>query len=383
MKITKLETFHVRPRWLFLKIHTDEGIVGYGEPVLEGRARTVETAVNELAGYLVGKDPLRIEHHWQAMYRGSFYRGGPVLMSAISGIEQALWDIKGKYYQLPIYEMLGGACRDKIRMYGHLKTVAMERGNSIAQMVELAKQRKADGFTAAKYSIIPPILPIDNLAALDGHVERFAAVREALGREIDLAIDFHGRVSPAMAIRLAQALEPYYPMFIEEPCLPENVDTMVKIATSTTIPIAAGERLFTRWGFREYLEKQAVAVVQPDLCHVGGIFEARKIAAMAEVYYVTVAPHNPLGPISLAACLQLDACMPNFLLQEHPGMPEQWDLGVGYLKQPFVIENGSIALPTGPGLGIELDEAFLHAQSYDGAWDTPRLYHEDGSVADW
>ena len=383
MKITKLETFHVRPRWLFLKIHTDEGLVGYGEPVLEGRARTVETAVNELASYLIGKDPLRIEHHWQAMYRGSFYRGGPVLMSAISGIEQALWDIKGKYYQMPIYEMLGGACRDKIRMYGHLKTVAIERGNTIVQMVEVARQRKAEGFTAAKYSIIPPIQPIDTLAALDSHVERFAAVREALGKEVDLAIDFHGRVSPAMAIRLAQALEPYYPMFIEEPCLPENVDTMVKIATSTTIPIAAGERLFTRWGFREYLEKQAVAVVQPDLCHVGGIFEARKLAAMAEVYYVTVAPHNPLGPISLAACLQLDACIPNFLLQEHPGMPEKWDLGVGYLKQPFVIENGSIALPKGPGLGIELDEAFLQAQSYDGAWDTPRLYHEDGSVADW
>ena len=383
MKITKLETFHVRPRWLFLKIHTDEGLVGYGEPVLEGRARTVETAVNELAAYLIGKDPLRIEHHWQAMYRGSFYRGGPVLMSAISGIEQALWDIKGKYYQMPIYEMLGGACRDKIRMYGHLKTVAIERGNTIVQMVEVARQRKAEGFTAAKYSIIPPIQPIDTLAALDSHVERFAAVREALGKEVDLAIDFHGRVSPAMAIRLAQALEPYYPMFIEEPCLPENVDTMVKIATSTTIPIAAGERLFTRWGFREYLEKQAVAVVQPDLCHVGGIFEARKLAAMAEVYYVTVAPHNPLGPISLAACLQLDACIPNFLLQEHPGMPEKWDLGVGYLKQPFVIENGSIALTKWSGMGLELDEAFLQAQSYDGAWDTPRLYHEDGSVADW
>jgi galactonate dehydratase len=383
MKIVKLETFHVRPRWLFLKVYTDEGITGYGEPVLEGRARTVETAVNELASYLIGKDPLLIEHHWQAMYRGSFYRGGPILMSAISGIEQALWDIKGKYYNIPVYEMLGGACREKIRMYAHVKQVAIERGNSIAQMVEIAMQRKAEGFTAAKYSIIPPIKPIDTQAALESHIERFAAVREALGKEVDLAIDFHGRVSPAMAIRLAKALEPYYPMFIEEPCLPENVDTMVKIAASTSIPIAAGERLYTRWGFREYLEKQAIAIVQPDLCHVGGIFEGRKIAAMAEVYYATVAPHNPLGPISLASCLHLDACIPNFLMQEHPGMPEKWDLGVGYLKQPFKIENGFIDVPKGPGLGIELDEEAFQEKIYDGSWDTPRLYHEDGSVADW
>lgn len=383
MKIVRLETFHVRPRWLFLKMYTDEGITGVGEPVLEGRARTVETAVNELASYLIGKDPLLIEHHWQAMYRGSFYRGGPILMSAISGIEQALWDIKGKYYNMPVYEMLGGACREKIRMYTHVKQVAIERGNSVDQMVEIAKQRKAEGFTAVKYSIIPPVKTIDSMAALESHIERFAAVRAALGKEVELAIDFHGRVSPAMAIRLAKALEPYYPLFIEEPCLPENVDTMVKIASSTSIPIAAGERLYTRWGYREYLEKQAIAVAQPDLCHVGGIFEARKIAAMAEVYYASVAPHNPLGPISLAACLQLDACTPNFLMQEHPGMPEKWDLGVGYIKQPFTVEQGYITLPKGPGLGIELDEEALKDKIYDGGWDTPRLYHEDGSVADW
>ncbi|GGE02126.1 galactonate dehydratase [Paenibacillus nasutitermitis] len=383
MKITKLETFHVRPRWLFLKIHTDEGIVGYGEPVLEGRARTVETAIKEFERYLIGQDPMLIEHHWQVMYRGGFYRGGPVILSAISGIEQALWDIKGKYYNMPVYEMLGGACRNKIRMYTHVKQVGIKNGNSIDQMVEMARERKEQGYTAIKYSIIPPIRNIDTLAAVEEHVERFARVREAIGKDIDLAIDFHGRVSPAMAIRLAKALEPYYPMFIEEPCLPENVDAMVRIAQSTTIPIAAGERLFTKWGYRELLEKQAVAVVQPDLCHVGGILEAKKIAAMAEVYYRSVAPHNPLGPISLAACLQLDACIPNFLFQEHPGMPEKWDLGEGYLKNPFVIVDGYIPLPRGPGLGIELDEEAMKDKIFDGIWETPLLYEEDGSLADW
>jgi galactonate dehydratase len=383
MKITRLELLHVRPRWLFLKIHTDEGLVGLGEPVVEGRARTVETAIRELESYLIGQDPLKIEHHWQAMYRGTFYRGGPVLVSAISGIEQALWDIKGKYFGLPVYEMLGGACRDKIRMYGHIKRVAIAGGNSVEDMVASALQRKEAGYTAIKYSIIAPIRNIDTLAALEDATARFAAVRAAIGKEMDLAIDFHGRVSPAMAIRLAQALEPYYPMFIEEPCLPENVDTMVRVARSTSIPIAAGERLFTRWGYREVLEKQAVAVVQPDLCHTGGIFEARKIAAMAEVYYASVAPHNPLGPISLAACLQLDACIPNFLLQEHPAMDEGEDLGVGYLKNPFTVRDGYIDLPQGPGLGIELDEEALQTRLFDGSWDTPRLYHEDGSVADW
>jgi galactonate dehydratase len=383
MKITRLELIHVKPRWLFLKLYTDEGLIGLGEPVVEGRARTVETAVRELESCLIGQNPLRIEHLWQMMYRGTFYRGGPVLVSAISGIEQALWDIKGQYYGLPVHEMIGGACRDKIRMYGHIKRVAIAGGNSVEDMVASALDRKSAGYTAIKYSIIPPIRPLDTQAKLEEAVARFAAVREAIGPEMDLAIDFHGRVSPAMAIRLARALEPYYPLFIEEPCLPENVDTMVRIAQSTSIPIAAGERLFTRWNYREFLEKQAIAVVQPDLCHTGGIFEARKIAAMAEVYYATVAPHNPLGPISLAACLQLDACIPNFLVQEHPAMTEGEDLGVGYIKNPFVVKNGYISVPRGPGLGITLDEDALQDKIFDGSWDTHRLTHDDGSVADW
>ena len=383
MKITDLKTIHIKPRWMFLKIETDEGIVGWGEPVLEGRAQTVETAVHELKRVLIGADPLKIEHLWQLMYRGTFYRGGVVLGSAISGIEQALWDIKGKYYNMPVHEMLGGACRDRVRMYGHLKPAGHPGDFPIPDMLAIAEQRLKEGFDVVKYSIIPPIRPIDNMKMVDKVVERFAAVRDYVGKEVDIAIDFHGRVSPAMSIRLLQALEPYYPLFVEEPVLPENVDELVRVSRSTTIPIASGERLVTRWGYRELIEKQAVAVVQPDLCHCGGIFEARKIAAMAEMYYMQIAPHNPLGPISLAACLQLDACIPNVLAQEHPGMPNHEDLGVGILKKPFEIENGCIRIPTGPGLGIEVDEEALEAMKFDGDWEVPHLFFEDGSIADW
>ena len=371
MKITDLKMIHIRPRWMFLKIETDEGICGWGEPVVEGRARTVEAAVNEFRPMLIGADPLKIEHLWQGMYRRTFYRGGPILCSAISGIEMALWDIKGKYYNMPVFEMLGGAYRDKVRMYGHLKPTGHPGDFPIPDMLKITDTRLADGFTVMKYSIIPPIRPIDNMEMVDKVVERFAAVRERVGKKVDIAIDFHGRVSPAMSIRLLKALEPYYPLFVEEPVLPENVDEMVRVSRSTTIPIAAGERLFTKFGFRELIEKQAVSVVQPDLCHCGGIFEARKIAAMAETYYMQIAPHNPLGPISLAACMQLDACVPNLLAQEHPGMPDHADLGVGILKTPFKIEDGYIRIPEGPGLGIEVDESKLDALRFDGTWDTP------------
>ena len=378
MKITGLETFFVKPRWMFLEISTDEGIVGYGEPIVEGKARTVAAAIQELAGYLIGKDPRQIEHHWQVMYRGSFYRGGPILVSAISGIEQALWDIKGKLYNVPVYEMLGGPCRNRIRMYAWCDGATPEKA------AEAVRKRKQQGYTAVKTVLDAPVRNIDTLGYVEKQVERLAAMRQAAGQDMDIAIDFHGRVSPAMALRLAKAFEPHFPMFIEEPCLPENVDSLARIANMTTIPVATGERLFTRWGFREVLEKQAAAIVQPDLCHAGGILEAKKIAAMAEVYYGSIAPHNPLGPVSLAACLQLDACTPNFLIQEHFGMAEGWDRGEGYLKTPFVIKNGYIDLPTGAGLGIELNEDVVKERQYAGDWDTPLFFHpDDGALADW
>ncbi len=383
MKITRLEIIKVKPRWMFLKMHTDTEIYGLGEPVLEGHCNAVEAVIKEYEEYLIGKDPMQIEHHIQALYRGGFYRGGPIMLSAISGIEQAMWDIKGKYYNCPVYELLGGKCRDKIRMYTHIKRAGVAGEFAIEEMLSIAKDRLKEGYTALKYSIIPPIKAIENPENINKHIERFARVRELIGDGVDLAIDFHGRVSPAAANVLIEKLKSYSPMFIEEPCLPENVDCMVSIAQKTTVPIAAGERLFGKWQYRELIEKQAVSVIQPDICHVGGIFEGRKLAAMAEIYYMTVAPHNPLGPISLASCLQLDACIPNFLVQEHPGNADRSDLGVGYIKTPFVIKDGYIELPKGPGLGIELDEEALKDKIYDGNWTTPRIYHEDGSNADW
>ena len=383
MKITRLELIKVKPRWMFLKMYTDADIVGLGEPILEGHANAVEAVVKEFEDYLIGKDPMMIEHHVQALYRGGFYRGGPLMLSAISGIEQAMWDIKGKYYNCPVYEMLGGKTRDKIRMYTHIKRAGVAGEFPIEDMLAIADERLRDGYTALKYSIIPPIKQVDSPENTRKHVERFAAVREKIGWGVDLAIDFHGRVSPAMAVRLAEELKPYMPFFIEEPCLPENVDCMVNIARSTTIPIAAGERLFGKWQFRELIEKQAVSIVQPDICHCGGILEGRKIGTMAELYFGSIAPHNPLVPISLAACLQVDASSPNFLVQEHPGNPDNSDRGVGYMKDPFVIKGGYIDLPTKPGLGVELDEEAIKEKIYDGKWTTPRQQFEDGSIADW
>ncbi|MCC6443702.1 MAG: galactonate dehydratase [Armatimonadetes bacterium] len=372
MKITRLELLHVRPRWLFLKMSTDAGIVGYGEPVVEGRAQTVAAAVRELERYLIGQDPRRIEHHWQAMYRDAFYRGGPVLTSAISGVEQAMWDITGKWLGVPVYQLLGGHVRDRIRVYAHAGGATPE------EAARSARARLAEGYRALKTGVPGgPFKIVDTLAKVEHAVACFAAMREAVGPEVDIGIDFHGQIGPAMAVRLAKALEPHYPMFIEEPCQAQNVDVMATIARSTSIPVATGERLFTKWAFREVLEKQAAVILQPDLCHAGGILECKKIAAMAECYYAAIAPHNPLGPISLAAGLQLDACVPNFLCQE------QVSLGEGYLKAPFVIEDGYIALPTGPGLGIEPDEEALADKLFEGDWPNPQLRYEDGSVSDW
>ncbi len=371
MKIVSIDLTHIKPRWLFLKVLTDEGISGYGEPILEGKAQTVEAAVREFFRYLEGKDPRKIEHHWQAMYRWAFYRGGPIMMSAISGIEQAMWDILGKHLDQPVYQLLGGPVREKIRFYSGIG------GGDPEQCVAEAKKKLDLSFDAVKMAPFEATRISEKPGVLKEGVDKVAAVRSAVGDGVDIAIDCHGRLSPAMARAAAKGLEPLSPMFLEEPCLPENPKALALVARSTTIPVATGERLFTRWGFREVLERQAAAILQPDLCHCGGIMEGRKIAAMAETYYVGVAPHNPLGPISTAACLQLDACTPNFLIQE------QGSLGEGYLKRPFKIEKGYVRLPTGPGLGIEIDEDLIAAKRFDGSWDNPHLSFEDGSVADW
>jgi galactonate dehydratase len=361
IRITRLETFPVKPRWLFLRVHTDVGLVGLGEPITEGRAKTCAAAVEEIAPYLIGKDPRRVVHHWQAIYRHAFYRGGPILTSALSGIDQALWDIKGKALGVPAYELLGGPTRDRVRVYAHARTP------------EAVRQKRAEGFTAFKTGpfkrrparfVEPP-----GFVKLVG--DKFAELREAVGPDADIGIDFHG------AMLLIKELEPHQPMFVEEPVQCQNVDVMAEIARGTHLPIATGERVFTKWGFREILEKQAATVLQPDLCHAGGITETRIIAGMAEAYYAAIAPHNPLGPISLAAGVQLAAAIPNFLCQE------QVSLGEGYLKRPFVVRDGYLELPRGPGLGIELDEDAL-ADKIGHDWTNPEEYDAfDGSVMDW
>jgi galactonate dehydratase len=367
LKITKLETFLVKPRWLFLKIHTNAGIVGLGEPITEGRALTCAQAVKEIEPYLVGKDPRPVAKHWQAIYRHAFYRGGPILTSALSGIDQALWDIKGKALGVPVYELFGGPTRDRVRVYAH------------ASKPDQMKSLKAKGFTAFKTGVAKkrPARYIETPAEIEYAAETFAELRRAMGKDVDIAIDFHGAISPATAKLLIRAYEPYQPMFIEEPCQAQNVDTMADIARGTFLPIATGERLFTKWGFREVLEKKSATVLQPDMCHAGGITEVRLIAGMAEAYYADVAPHNPLGPISLAAGVQLSASIPNFLCQE------QVSLGEGYLKQPFQVHDGFLDLPKGPGLGIELDENAL-ADKIGHDWRNPESYDaEDNSVVDW
>ncbi len=367
LKITKLETFLVKPRWLFLKIHTDAGITGLGEPILEGRAKTCAEAVKEIEPYLIGKDPRQVVHHWQAIYRHAFYRGGPILTSALSGIDIALWDIKGKALGVPVYELLGGPTRQRVRVYAHAGTP------------ERVKAGIARGFTAFKTQPAKrrPARYLETPAEVRYAADKFAELRKAAGDDVDLALDFHGAISPALAKVLIKALEPYSPMFIEEPVNCQNHDVMAEIARGTHLPIATGERVFTKWGFREVLEKRAATILQPDLCHAGGITECRLIAGMAEAYYAAVAPHNPLGPIALAAGVQLAASIPNFLCQE------QVTLGDGYLKKPFTLRKGYIDVPTGPGLGIELDENAL-ADKIGHDWKNREAYDEDdGSVDDW
>lgn len=370
MRITHLETIIVKPRWVFLKIHTDEGLIGLGEPTLENRAYTIVEAIREVEPYLIGKDPTRVVHHWQAIYKHAFYRGGPVLTSALSGIEHALWDIAGKAVGLPVYRLLGGPLRDRIKVYAHC------RGESVEDMVASAKANVAAGFLALKTGIRGgrPARIIETPAFIDTVVNRIGALRDAVGKEIDIAIDFHGAISPQTAGLLIKALEEFQPLFYEEIVQCQNVEVMADLARKTHIPIATGERIYTKWGFRELLEKGAASILQPDLSHAGGIFETRLIAGMAEAYYAAVAPHCPLGPISLAAGLQVDAAIPNFLAQE------QVHLGEGYLKEPFQVVDGYIPLPDKPGLGIELDDEAVAAQVGEPRRH-PGLFHPDDGAA--
>ncbi|WP_020667251.1 galactonate dehydratase [Amycolatopsis nigrescens] len=383
MKITGIETFLVPPRWLFLKVSTDEGVSGWGEPVVEGRAESVRAAVHELAELVIGQDPLRIEDHWQVLRRAGFYRGGPVLSSALAGFDHALWDITGKVRGAPVHELLGGPVRDRVRVYSW---VGGDRPSNVGEAV--TRQVEA-GFTAVKMNVAGPMNAIASPAEADAALGRAREARAALGPHRDLAIDFHGRVSPAMARRLVRMLEEVQPMFVEEPVLPEiQGGALAAVVAASTVPIAVGERLYSRWDVKPALDA-GVAVLQPDPSHAGGISELRRIGALAEVYGASIAPHCPLGPISLAASLQIAFATPNFLIQEqslgmhyHGGGTEL----VHYLADPgpFEFFDGHLRRPTGHGLGIEIDEKAVRAAAETGhRWRNPVWRHEDGSLAEW
>ena len=372
MRITKIETFAVEPRWLFVKVSTDEDIAGWGE-CLGDKAFVIAQAVRSYEHVLLGEDPARIIYLVQRMYRHAFWRGGPVLNAAISGIEMALWDIQGKRLGVPVYQLLGGKVRERIRVYRHIGSYEP------TQIAEQARQRVQEGYTAVKFCPLPALHALESPIVIETAVELVAAAREAVGHKVDILLDFHGRATPAIATQLEYELRPYRPFFIEEPVLPENVDALASVASKAVIPIATGERLFTRFGFREVLEKGAAQVLQPDPCICGGIFETRHIAAMAEAYYVALAPHNPYGPMNLAACLQVAACSPNFVIQEFV------HLGDGYLKNPFTVREGYIDVPAAPGLGVEVNEDYLREHPLAPKPDPGSgfFHHDDGSVAEW
>jgi galactonate dehydratase len=382
MKITALKTYVVPPRWLFLKVETDDGLVGWGEPVLEGHAETLAAKIRELDSFLIGLDPMRIEDIWQMIYRNGCYRGGPVLMSAMSGIDMALWDIKGKAYGQPVHALLGGPVRERIRTYRWIG------GDRPTNLIAEAKALMEAGYNACKFNVTEELQYIDSYGRIDEVVARVSDLRDAVGARMDLALDFHGRVHAPMARVLLKELEHIRPMFVEDAVVSVHVDIMADLARSTSTPLVIGERLHSRYDFRQVFEKRAAGVINPDTAHVGGISEMLRIGHMAEAYDVALAPHCPLGPIALAACLQVDAICYNAVIQEQ-------SLGIHYNQggdlndyllpgSRFAVEDGFLPIPQGPGLGIEVDEAVVAERASVGhAWRAPVWRHADGSIADW
>ena len=382
MKIQQVNVYYVRPRWGFVEIVTDSGLTGWGEAVLEGHARAVLSCVEEMRDYLIGADPARIEDLWTVLYRAGFYRGGGVLMSAIAGIDQALWDIKGKTFGGPVYQLLGGACRDRMRVYSWVG------GDRPSDVGAAAKERMDEGFTAVKMNATEELQMIDSYDKIDAVLERVAAIRESCGKHFGIAIDFHGRVHKPMAKVLAKKLEEFDPMFLEEPVLCENMEYFPEIAAACNIPIATGERLFTKYDFKRLLRTGGVDIIQPDLSHAGGLTEVRKIAAMAEACDVALAPHCPLGPIALAACLNMDAVCYNAVIQEQ-SMGIHYNVGRSVLdyvqnREDFTFTQGFAQLPQRPGLGVEVNrELVLEENKTPHNWKNPVWRHPDGSVAEW
>lgn len=380
MKIAAIEQFSPLPRVRLVKITTDADLVGWGETTLEGKPLSTTAAVEELSAYFVGKNPLDIEHHWQHVYRSAFFRGGNVLMSALSGIDQALWDIAGKHFGAPVYQLLGGAVRQRIRVYAHwgigdLSTQGQEQARKRLEWLQ-----KKGGYQAFKAGPGGKWRGHEPPAIIDAFVKRAYMMREWVGPEVELAFDFHGKMTPALAVEICHELKGMRPMFVEEPVPQENADALKWVADHVPFPIATGERLLTRWGFRDILEKQAAAYLQPDISHAGGITELKKIANMAEVYYTHLMPHCAIGPVAFSASLQVDAVCPNFLIQEQIDQ----GLGGGLLKEDWQVKEGHIDLPTGPGLGFEIDEEAVRQRCDYTEELGGEFYHPaDGSVMDW
>ena len=382
MKIKSVNTYLVRPRWGFVEICTDDGLCGWGEAVLEGHAATVQACVEEMSEYLIGADPRRIEDIWTTLYRAGFYRGGGVLMSAIAGIDQALWDIKGKYFNAPVYELMGGACRDRMRVYSWVG------GDRPTDVGAAAKERKDAGFTAVKMNATEELQYIDSYEKVDQVLERVAAIRESCGKYFGIAVDFHGRVHKPMAKVLAKKLEEFDPMFLEEPVLCEHMELFKEIADCCNIPIATGERLFTKYDFKRLFASGGVDIIQPDLSHAGGSTAVKKSAAMAEAHDVALAPHCPLGPIALASCLQVDATSYNAVIQEQ-SMGIHYNVGKSVLdyvknKEDFAFVDGYVRLPVKPGIGVEVNRELVLAENRTPhSWKNPVWRHRDGSIAEW
>ncbi len=382
LQITQIELYKVPPRWLFLKISTKCGLTGWGEPVLEGKATTVEACVHELSKYIIGRSASEIEDIWQVLYRGGFYRGGPILMSAISGIDQALWDLKGKYLNVPVYELLGGAVRNKMKMYCWIG------GDHPEIVLDQAREKVQQGYQAVKMNATGPMEWIDSIKKVRQVSDNIRILREEFGEDLDIGLDFHGRVHKGMVKRLADELAPFYPMFLEEPVLSENNEALDHIYSYTSIPIATGERLFSRWDFKELLHRGTVDIIQPDVSHAGGISETRRIATMAEAYDVALAPHCPLGPVALASCLHIDFASINAIIQESSigiHYNEGFDL-LDYLDNPeiFDVKDGYIDLMDKPGLGVEINEERLkEAQKIGHDWANPIWRNADGSITEW
>jgi len=382
LKITALKTFLVPPRWLFLKVETDEGVDGWGEPVLEGRAETLAALIGELSDFLIGRDPRQINDIWQMLYRNGCYRGGPVLMSGIAGVDMALWDILGKVHGAPSYALLGGAQRNRIRTYIWIG------GDRPAALIAEAKAAREHGLSAVKLNVCEELTVLDSLQKIDAIVQRLSALREAVGPSLDLAFDFHGRVHAPMARVLLHELESLRPLFVEDPVAAGNLEALAELSRSTSIPLAVGERMHSRGEFKALFEARAAQLINPDPAHVGGITETLKIGAVAEAYDVALAPHCPLGPIALAACLQIDALCHNAVLQEQ-SLGIHYNSGselLDYLtpQSRFVYRDGFLVIPTGPGLGVEIDETRVAAAAQRGhRWRAPVWRHQDGSIAEW